>query len=381
MDRRHRSAGLSFAGLVIHNVVVKKLRLALTSLAIAIGVLTVVTFSIIDHSLRASALAIMQTGRADFTIAQKGVSDLLNSNIDEATLRRIRADPAIATATGVLIGTTRLNTANPLFIEIGIQPDQLRDFGVTVVSGAPFAAAAEDEVMLGWRAANNLGKHVGDVIVIGDTSFRVVGIFSTGQALGDAGAMLPLVSFQAAQRQPSELTLVFARVKPGVDIGPLRARIEHDNPQLVTVQTAADFGRADRSLALINAADQGGTILAIVIGAIIVMTTMTMTFIERTREFGVLAAIGWSPARILLMVICEAMCIGLVGAAVGVGLSFAATQVIGQLPSLVGILHPVYTSTAFWRAIYTAGAMSLLGGIYPAARAARLSPLEALRRE
>ena len=381
MDRRRRSAGLSFVGLVVHNVVVKKLRLALTSLAIAIGVLTVVTFSIIDHSLRASALAIMQTGRADFTIAQKGVSDLLNSNIDEATLRRIRADPAIATATGVLIGTTRLNTANPLFIEIGIQPDQLGDFGVTVVSGAPFAAAAADEVMLGWRAANNLGKHVGDVIVIDGTPLRVVGIFSTGQALGDAGAMLPLVSFQAAQRQPSELTLVFVRVKAGVDIAPFRARIEHDNPQLVTVQTTADFGRADRSLALINAADQGGTILAIVIGAVIVMTTMTMTFIERTREFGVLAAIGWSPARILLMVICEAMCIGLVGAAAGVGLSFAATQVIGQLPSLVGILHPVYTSTAFWRAIYTAGAMSLLGGIYPAALAARLSPLEALRRE
>jgi putative ABC transport system permease protein len=210
---------------------------------------------------------------------------------------------------------------------------------------------------------------------------HVVGIFSTGQALGDAGAMLPLVPFQAAQRQPSELTLVFVRVRPGTDISSLRARIEHDNPQLVTVQTAADFGRADRSLALINAADQGSTLLAIVIGAIIVMTTMTMSFIERTREFGILAAIGWSRLRILLMVMCEALSIGLVGAAAGVGLSFAATQILGQLPSLVGILHPVYTSGAFWRAVYTAGAMSLLGGLYPASRAARLSPLEALRHE
>lgn len=379
--RAHGSAGLTFAGLVFHNVVVKKLRLALTSLAIAIGVLTVVTFSIVDHSLRASALSIMQTGRADFTIAQKGVSDLLNSNIDDATLRRIAASPDIAAATGVLVGTTRLNADNPLFLEIGIKPDQLSDFGVTVVSGAAFTATATNEVLLGWRAASNLGKHTGDTITIAGTALHVVGIFSTGQALGDAGAMLPLVPFQAAQRQPSELTLVFVRVRPGTDISSLRARIEHDNPQLVTVQTAADFGRADRSLALINAADQGSTLLAIVIGAIIVMTTMTMSFIERTREFGILAAIGWSRLRILLMVMCEALSIGLVGAAAGVGLSFAATQILGQLPSLVGILHPVYTSGAFWRAVYTAGAMSLLGGLYPASRAARLSPLEALRHE
>ena len=142
-----------------------------------------------------------------------------------------------------------------------------------------------------------------------------------------------------------------------------------------------DFGRADRSLALINAADRGSGILAILVGAVIVMTTMTMTFIERTREFGVLAAVGWSRLRVVGMVIAEALCIGLIGAAGGVALSFAATQAIGQLPSLVGILHPEYTSGAFWRALYTAGAMSLLGGAYPAVRAALLRPLEALRHE
>ena len=108
---------------------------------------------------------------------------------------------------------------------------------------------------------------------------------------------------------------------------------------------------------------------------------MTIAFVERTREFGVLAAIGWSRLRIMGMVIAEAMCIGLIGAAGGVALSFAATSVIGQMPSLVGILHPVYTASAFWRALYTAGAMSLLGGAYPAARAAMLPPLEALRHE
>jgi putative ABC transport system permease protein len=373
--------GLSFVGLIAHNLGVRKLRLAMASLAVAIGVMTVVTFSIVNHSLRDSALAIMQTGRADFTVAQKGVSDLLNSNIDGPTLGTIRAYPGVAGATGVLVGTIRLNADNPLFLEIGISPAELADFGVTIVSGSPFGATAADEVMLGWRTAHNLGKHVGDTLSLDQTTYRIVGIYSTGQALGDAGAMLPLVPFQATQRQAGEFTLVFVRVTPGADVAAVRARIERDDPQVVTVQTASDFGRADRSLALISAADRGSTILAILVGAVIVMTTMTMTFIERTREFGVLAAIGWSGRRITAMVLCEALGIGLVGAAAGVALSFAATQVVGQLPSMVGVLHPVYTASAFWRALYTAGAMSLLGGVYPAARAARLSPLEALRRE
>jgi len=381
MGSEGRRRGLTFLGLIAHNVAVKKLRLTLASLAVAIGVMTVVTFSVVNHSLRASELAIMQTGRADFTIAQKGVSDLLNSNIDQATLSRIRDYPEVAGATGVLVGTTRLNAQNPLFLEIGINPSELADFGVTIVAGKPFAATSSDQVMLGWRAASNLGKHVGESITIDQTRYRIVGIYSTGQALGDTGTMLPIVPFQATQRQAGELTLEFVRLKSGVDIESLRSAIERDNPQVVTVRTAADFGRADRSLALINAADKGSTTLAILVGAIIVMTTMTITFIERTREFGVLAAIGWSGVRITGMVIAEALCIGLIGAAGGVAFSFAATQVIGQLPSLVGILHPDYTAAAFWRALYTAGAMSVLGGAYPAVRAARLSPLEALRCE
>lgn len=375
------TGGLTFVGLVIHNLTVKKLRLFFACLAVAIGVLTVVVFYVVNHSLRESELAIMQVGRADFTVAQQGMSDLLSSNIDDATLARLRTDPHVGAATGVLVGTTKLNSDNPLFLEIGIVPGDLANFGVTVVAGRPFGPVAADEIMLGYRAAANLHKQVGDTLTVDSTRFRIVGVYSTGQALGDTGAMFPLVPFQAAQRQAGEVTLVFVRVRAGTDVTALRRDIEDENPQLVTVRTTSDFGRADRSLALINAAERGSAILAIVVGAVIVMSVMTIAFVERTREFGVLAAIGWSRSRVMAMVVAEALTIGLLGAALGVALSFAATAVLGQLPSLVGILHPVYTADAFWRALYTAGAMSLLGGAYPALRAARLSPIEALRHE
>lgn len=371
---------MSFLGLVAHNLWVRKLRLVFTALTVAIGVLAVVTLGVVNHSLRSSAFALLQTGRADFTIAQKGVSDLLNSNISEDEVATIQRYPGVATVTGALLGTTKVGKDNPLFIEIGIAPQSLADFGVTVVSGQAFGPQAADEVMLGWRAAETLHKRVGDTVVI-DNPYRVVGIYRTGQALGDAGAMFPLVPFQAAQRQAGQVSLLFVRAQPGKDIGALQRRIDRDNPQLVTVRTIAEYGRADRSLALLTAADRGTAVLAVLIGAVIVMSTMLMTFLERIREFGILSAVGWSRRRVLTMVLCEAMAIGLLGAILGVAGSFGATAAVQNLPALQGVLHPEYQASGFWRALETAFAMSLLGACYPAYKAAWLQPLEALRRE
>jgi putative ABC transport system permease protein len=379
---RAREGGwVSFAALIWHNVTVKKLRLTLTALAVAIGVLAVVSLSVVTHSLETSDLALLKTGQADFTIAQKGVSDLLSSSIDAETAARIQAVPGVERVTGVLIGTQRLNAANPQFLEIGIDPADLTTFGVTVVAGRPFAASATNQVLLGWRAAQNLGLHVGDTMRIVDHTYRIVGIYSTGQALGDAGVMLPLAWFQTYQRQPSQYTLLFVIVAPRASIPAAQARIDSEFPEVVTIRTLQQFGRADRSLSLILAADSGATILAVIIGAIVVLSAMTMSFIERTREFGVLSAVGWSPWRVGAMIMSEAFVTGLIGTAAGLALSVLAVLGVQHLPSLQGVLHPVFTSDVFARALYTAAAMVFLGGLVPAIRAATAPPLEALRHE
>ena len=372
---------MTFVALIVHNVTAKKLRLTLTALAVAIGVLTVVSLGVVTQSLESSDLALLQIGRASFAISQKDVADLLASTIDEASLTQIRAVPGVASAIGVLVGTTHLNADNPQFLAIGIQPSDLAGFGVSVVGGRAFDASASNQVMLGWRAAQDLGLKVGSPISFDDHTFTVVGIYSTGQALGDDGVMLPLTWFQTYQRESSEYTLLFVQTNPGVNITSLQARIDSDFPELTTVRTVQQFGRADRSLSLILAANRGATVLAVIIGAVVVMSAMTMSFIERTREFGVLSALGWSRKRIGTMIICEGLSIGLIGMAVGLALSVLAVAGVQHLPSLVGVLHPQYTAGVFGRALYTALAMVLLGALVPALRAAIASPLESLRHE
>jgi putative ABC transport system permease protein len=369
-----------FTTLIVRNVGAKRVRSGLTALAIAIGVTAGITIGLVTSSLRSTAVSILRIGSADFSVTQKGVSDVLDSILDEGDLERMQTDPAVDSVLGVLVATEDLDADNPLFLEIGVPPDRLEEFGVRIVEGRAYGALADDEVMLGYRAARNLRLGVGDMLRI-EGERTVVGIYATGQEFGDSGSMFPLVSLQASERKSGDVTIAFVRLRPGADIDAVRRRIENENPQLITVRTAEEFGRADRNLQLISAADRGATIVALAVGALIVANAMMLSFFERTREFGVLRSIGWSRRRVALLVVGEALCISLIGAAVGVSLSVLATRVLEEVSGLRGVFHPRYTAGTFGRGLFIAAGTAFVGALYPALRAAFLAPLEALRRE
>jgi putative ABC transport system permease protein len=177
------------------------------------------------------------------------------------------------------------------------------------------------------------------------------------------------------------VTLAFVRVAPGAKVEVVRRAIERANPSLATVRFVSEFGRVDRTLDYLNAAGTGAVVLALVIGTVIVMNTMLLSFVERTREFGLLRAVGWTKRRLWSLILGEAVCISFAGAALGVSLSFVATRVLEQIPEIRGILHAQFDAGSFWRALSTAGAIGVLAALYPAVRAGRLQPLAALRRE
>lgn len=372
---------MSFFSLIVHDVWVKKVRSVLTALAIGIGVMTVVALGLVTSSIRTTAAGVLEVGAADLTVAQSGVSDILQSAITEAQLDRLRQEPGVASAVGVLLDTEELNADNPLLVEIGIDPADLGPFGVTVAAGRPFDAQAEDQMMVGSRLAQNEAISVGDTLDLAGGPKTVVGIYTTGNVFGDSAVMFPLIAFQAHENQPGGLSLLFVKAEPGTDVQALRQQIEDQNPALVGISNLQEFGRADRSYQLITAADRAATIVAVAIGAIIVMNTMLLSLVERYREFGILRALGWSRRRIVVLVLGEAVTIGFLGAAVGVFLAWVLTTVLARLPELRGILEPDYTPAVFARALFTAAAVAFLGALYPAIRAARLTPLEALRRE
>jgi putative ABC transport system permease protein len=372
---------MTFFGLIIRNIWSRKARSIGLASAVAFAVMTVVTLAVTCSGLEQSAASIISVGKADFTVAQKGASDLLASTIDEQELSRLRSTPGVESAVGVLVEIQHINADNPVFIEIGIDPSDLSAFGVTIVSGRPYSLTAAHEVMLGWRAAANLGLHVGSRFTANGTWNTVVGLYSTGNSYGDAGAMFPLPAIQGYNRVPGIVTLAFVKVDAGVPVATVTSRVDYDQPELTTITTASQFGRADRSLIYLQAAVNGSTVLAILIGAVIVGNTMLLSLFERTREFGLLRAIGWTRRRTVVLLLGESLLLAVLGALLGVALSFIVTGVLENLPALKGILNPNFTEAAFWRALYTALVMTLVGALYPTTRAVLLSPLKALSYE
>lgn len=381
MKQREQFRSLSFAGLIGHDLASRRVRTILTAVAVAISVMAIVTLSVVTKSLQNSAAAVLQTGKADFVVAQKGSPGILDSVVTETQVAGVAKTPGVRSAIGALVTTTRLDASHPQFLEVGLDPAALEPFGVQVVAGRAYTATATDEIMLGWQAAEDLGKHVGDTIRIGRTTYQIVGIYSLKQVFTDTASMLPLITMQASERKPGTVTLIAVQIRQGAAIDQVRKEIESEYPNLATVRLASEFGRVDRNIQFLQAAKTGATIVALLIGIIIVMNTMLLSFIERIREFGLLRALGWTRARLVSLVMGEALCISLLGAMLGVGLSFLLTFTLARVSSLRGLLLPEYSAATFGIALYSAVGIGLVAALYPSLRAGALRPGVALRKE
>jgi putative ABC transport system permease protein len=123
------------------------------------------------------------------------------------------------------------------------------------------------------------------------------------------------------------------------------------------------------------------SIVAMVIGAIGMLNTMAMSVLERTQEIGILRAVGWPPSRVLRMILGEATLLSLIAAVVGTAGAWIALHLLSLSPKVNGFIEGRLAPVVIAEGIAITLLIGLLGGIFPAFRAARFLPTEAIRHD
>ena len=121
--------------------------------------------------------------------------------------------------------------------------------------------------------------------------------------------------------------------------------------------------------------------LALLVGGAGMTNTMVMSVFERTREIGVLRALGWRKWRVVRMILSESVMLSLLGGLVGLVIGLVLIYSINLIPFIAGFVEFQFSPNLFAQALVTSLVLGAVGGIYPAWRASRLRPVEALRYE
>jgi putative ABC transport system permease protein len=249
-------------------------------------------------------------------------------------------------------------------------------------------------VLLGSKTAERLFKDedpVDKVVRIGGVHFRVVGVNEEkGSMFGqsqDEFAVIPIGSFYKlfGSRGGLEITVKPKSpelVRTAMDDATVAMRIERrlkpkepDNFGMFTSDTLLAI--YDQATAGIFAVLVGVVGLSLVVGGIVIMNIMLMVVSERTREIGLRKALGARRRDIIWQILTESVTLSTMGGFVGTGLGFVLATIVASLTPLPASVEP-------WSVVIGIGITAFVGlffGLYPAVRAARLDPIEALRRE
>jgi len=375
---------MSFLSLIFKNPFRNKSRALLAIIGIGIGIATIVALGAITAGLTQTMDDTLHAGGADFSIAGKENSSMTTNpfgtdTFSEEWISIIKNVSGVKDATGVYIGMVSIPDAH-YFTLIGIDPENVDLSGLKITDGVLFNNN-ENEVILGKISSEKLNKTVGDSLEINGENFEITGIFETGDPNQDEGAYSSMKIVQELLDDEGNISMLYVKVESGVEVEDVTKRIDDEyGENITTVTSISDLETIANALDMIDSASWAISLLAIVIGGIGIINTMIMSVYERTREIGVLKAVGWKNRRILGMILGESIVLtitaGIIGSLVGViGIEILVSG------GMLGGMTPVYTLDTFAKAFTVAIIVGLIGGFYPAWRASRLPPTEALRYE
>ena len=360
--------------LVVGNLVHRPLRSVISALAIAIEVIMILSITAILMG-KLDGFKNRQNGIGmDIIVRPSTTNNFIGMSPAGAS---IKVAEVIATIPHVVV-------AAPVNIQITSSLDSI--YGIefksfngllpfTFLSGTTFQGP--DDVIVDDYATG--GKKVGDTVTILNHPFRICGIVAHGKG---GRKFIPITTMGALTGTEGKATNFYLRTEdpPKYQEEVTKAILATPGMSTYNVKTAEEF-LASISPARLPGFNIGLEVvigIAVIIGFLVIFQSMYTAVMERTREIGILKSMGASRSYIVAVVLSETGLLAAVGIALGIAASFALSGVLNaKFPTLDFVINIPYV----WKSIVIAFVGALLGAFYPALKAARKDPIDALSYE
>jgi putative ABC transport system permease protein len=373
---------LSFAGFAWKNLWRRRLRTVLTLGGIAMAIGAFVALVGFSRSFEHEWERLYSTAGTDIVVVER---TFLETSMDESLGEQLRKVPVVQEETPMIFNMMDLS-ADVNALVFGWKAESYDFESITFLSGHRFEDN-KPEVLLGEMLAQNLGKKVGDTLEIQGKVFTITGIYHGGSALESSAVIMPLDQLQEISSLQGKVSGFHVRLRPGPAgeskdeyVKHAEAEIEAALPGLHAAP-AAEWASNNQFVELAHAVAWGTSSIALLIGILGIANTMAMSVFERTREIGILRALGWKSWSIMLLIQVEATVLGLVGGVIGLGVGYGALRLLSTLPETASIVSATVSATHLTEALAISVLSGLIAGAIPAWRGAHLSPVEALRHD
>lgn len=400
--------------LALASILGHKLRSFLTLLGVIFGVATViVVVSLIEGFNSYVDEKIANIGTNAFSVSKYSIDDFSSVEALNAARRRnkdvtLEDAAAIAERGGPILevgakedsmGDVKYGSVNLMRMRIVATTPNIADIERIEAREGRYFAPSDNEsrrsvTFIGADVADKLfpsGQVLGETIRIDGRPFEVIGVGKAkGSVFGqpqDMYVSMPLSTFLAFYGSRRSLNLSVTSTsnetyQDAVDEARVVMRTrrklspnEEDNFGIVTPSAINEL--RDKIFGTIQTAAIGITSISLVVGGIVIMNIMLVSVTERTKEIGIRKSIGARRIDILKQFLAESTLLSLVGGLIGISIAYALAKVVATLTPVPTAL-PLLAVTI---AILVSGGVGLISGVYPAWKAAKLDPIEALRAE
>lgn len=380
-----RATFMWFTTFLLKNLRRRPLRSILTITAVALGVGAVVSLVGIATGFKASFLELYGRVGIDLLVIKGRVGRQLESGIPESMCDRILAIDGVEEVIPGLNDVISFPNEDLYMVVVnGLVPESKVFEHFQLKQGRFLRRDDKRSVMLGAILAENLGKNVGeDIEVYEDEVFQIVGIFETFNVIESGSLVMPMSELQPLMGREGQVLGISVMASDNTtaeELGVIRGKIESLESGIVA-RPAREHVDGLTEIQMASAMAWLTSAIALVIGGVGVMNTMVMTVQERTREIGVLRAIGWRRRRVIQMILSESLILGTIGALFGILGAILLVRFLVSLPTVNGLLDGRIQPIVIVYGVALAMVVGLLGGLVPALIASRMTPTAALRQE